>query len=66
MTVKIVIVGGGAGGLPLATSLGKRLGRKGRASITLVDANATHIWKPRFHEVATGAIDADLDAVDYR
>lgn len=66
MSEKIIIVGGGAGGLPLASTLGKRLGRSGKAHITLVDSCASHIWKPRFHEVATGAIDADLDAVDYR
>lgn len=63
---RIVIVGGGAGGLPLATRLGRRLGRRNRALISLVDSNMSHIWKPRFHEVATGAIDADLDALDYR
>ena len=63
---RIVIVGGGAGGLPLATLLGRKLGRKGRAEITLVDDCNLHVWKPRFHEVATGAIDADLDAVNYR
>lgn len=63
---KIVIVGGGAGGLPLATRLGQRLGRHALAEIILVDSNSVHVWKPRFHEVATGAIDADLDAVDYR
>jgi hypothetical protein len=36
---RIVIVGGGAGGLPLATMLGDTLGdkRNGRADITLVD-----------------------------
>lgn len=66
MPERIVIVGGGAGGLPLATYLGRRLGKKSLADVTLVDASTTHIWKPRFHEVATGAIDADLDAVDYR
>lgn len=66
MKPRIIIVGGGAGGLPLATRLGKRLGRKQRADITLVDANTIHVWKPRFHEVATGAIDSDLDALDYR
>ena len=33
----IVIVGGGAGGLELATRLGDRLGRRGKARITLVD-----------------------------
>lgn len=63
---RIVIVGGGAGGLPLATYLGRRLGKKDRAQITLVDGNSIHVWKPRFHEVATGAIDSDLDAVNYR
>lgn len=62
----ILVVGGGAGGLPLATILGRRLGRSGHADVVLVDSNVSHIWKPRFHEVATGAIDADLDAVDYR
>lgn len=66
MKPRIVIIGGGAGGLPLATRLGKKLGRRGRADIVLVDANAVHVWKPRFHEVATGAIDSDLDALDYR
>ena len=33
----IVIVGGGAGGLELATQLGDSLGKKGLAEITLVD-----------------------------
>jgi NADH dehydrogenase len=64
--MNIVVVGGGAGGLPLVTKLGKTLGKGGKAKITLVDASPSHIWKPRFHEVATGAIDSDLDAVDYR
>ena len=55
----MVIVGGGAGGLPLATRLGERFGRRGRADITLVDQNATHLWKPLLHEVAAGRMDAD-------
>jgi NADH dehydrogenase len=63
---RILIIGGGAGGLPLATRLGRRLGRRQQAEVTLVDSNSVHVWKPRFHEVATGAIDSDLDAVDYR
>jgi len=66
VAAKIVVVGGGAGGLPLVTKLGRSLGKSGKADITLVDSSASHIWKPRFHEVATGAIDSDLDAVDYR
>ncbi|CAH0259504.1 hypothetical protein SRABI111_04231 [Pseudomonas carnis] len=35
MKHKIVIVGGGAGGLELATKLGKRFGKSDKASITL-------------------------------
>ncbi|MBQ0754205.1 MAG: NAD(P)/FAD-dependent oxidoreductase [Gammaproteobacteria bacterium] len=63
---RILVIGGGAGGLPLAALLGRKLGRESIADITLVDNNTFHVWKPRFHEIATGAIDADLDAVDYR
>jgi len=62
----IVIVGGGAGGLELATKLGNTLGRKGRAKVTLVDKNASHLWKPLLHEVATGSLDAGVDALSYR
>jgi NADH:ubiquinone reductase (H+-translocating) len=62
---RIVIVGGGAGGLPLAVKLGDKLGRRGRAEITLVDRNDTHIWKPLLHEVAAGRMDADVHGVDY-
>lgn len=63
---RVVVVGGGAGGMPLVTALGKRLGKRGKAEVTLVDSSLTHIWKPRYHEVATGAIDSNLDAMDYR
>ena len=62
---RIVIVGGGAGGLELATLLGNKAGRKKRAHITLVDANLTHVWKPRLHEVAAGVLNADVDELNY-
>ena len=62
---RIVIVGGGAGGLGLATQLGHKLGKKQQAEILLIDKNRTHIWKPLLHEVATGSLDADLDGVVY-
>ena len=62
---RIVIVGGGAGGLELATQLGDRLGRKGQANITLVDRNRTHIWKPLLHQVAAGRLDMDDDELEY-
>ena len=62
---RIVIVGGGAGGLPLATALGDKLGRRGKAAITLVDRAETHVWKPLLHEVAAGRMDAAAHDVDY-
>lgn len=62
---RVVIVGGGAGGLELATRLGRTLGRSGRARITLVDGNLTHIWKPLLHEVAAGSLDAANDELSY-
>ncbi len=37
------IVGGGAGGLELATRLGNSIGKRGQAHIILVDAALTHI-----------------------
>lgn len=61
----IVIVGGGAGGLVLATKLGRRLGRSGRARVTLVDAALTHVWKPLLHEVAAGTLRTDGAGIDY-
>lgn len=64
--MKIVIVGGGAGGLELASKLGKKLGRPGKAEILLIDRKPTHIWKPLLHEVASGSLDAAVDAVSYR
>ncbi|WP_027966301.1 NAD(P)/FAD-dependent oxidoreductase [Halomonas halocynthiae] len=62
----IVVVGGGAGGLELVTKLGRRLGRRQRANIVLVDRNATHIWKPLLHEVATGVLDSGVNEVSYQ
>jgi NADH:ubiquinone reductase (H+-translocating) len=61
----IVIVGGGAGGLVLATRLGDKLGRRGRARITLVDCALTHVWKPLLHEIAAGTLHAAADGLDY-
>lgn len=67
MVVKhqVVIVGGGAGGLELATRLGNTLGRKGDAAITLVDRASTHLWKPLLHEVAAGSMDSGEHQLDY-
>jgi NADH dehydrogenase len=60
---EIVIVGGGAGGLELASKLGRKLGP---AKVTLVDSRLTHIWKPSLHEVAAGTLDANQEGLSYQ
>ena len=63
---RIVIVGGGAAGLELATTLGDKLGRRGRAIVTLIDQARSHVWKPKLHEIAAGSMDVGLHEVSYR
>ena len=69
---RFVVVGGGAGGLELATRLGDRYARKKSndgggplAQVTLVDRNPTHIWKPLLHEVAAGSMDPFTQELEY-
>ncbi len=62
---RIVVVGGGAGGLELATRLGDSLGKSKKAQIILVDKSATHIWKPLLHEVAAGSMDPSAHQLEY-
>lgn len=67
---RFVVVGGGAGGLELATRLGDRYARRKsdgapRAQVTLVDRNPTHIWKPLLHEVAAGSMDPFTQELEY-
>ena len=61
---RIVIVGGGAGGLELATKLGDNFSAD-QLVVTLVDKNRTHIWKPKLHEVAAGSMDLADQELDY-
>jgi len=65
MAHRILIVGGGAGGLELATRLGRTLGKQGKANVTLVDKNLTHIWKPLLHEVAAGSLNTSENELNY-
>lgn len=67
----IIIVGGGAGGLELATRLGDKLGRdhwwhKKRAQISLIEKARTHIWKPLLHEIAAGSMDTAQHELEYQ
>lgn len=61
----IVIVGGGAGGLELATRLGDSLGKSKKAMITLIDSTKTHVWKPLLHEIAAGSMNPDKHQLEY-
>ena len=61
----VIIVGGGAGGLELATKLGDSLGKKKKARITLIDSTRTHVWKPLLHEIAAGSMDPDRHELEY-
>ena len=45
--------------------LGDTLGRRGRAEITLIDRNRTHVWKPKLHEIAAGSMDMSAHEVSY-
>lgn len=68
---RFIVVGGGAGGLELATRLGDRYGAtkknrgEPRAHVTLVDRYPTHIWKPLLHEVAAGSMDPFTQELAY-
>lgn len=66
MHYDIVIVGGGAGGLELASRLGRKLGgRKGKCRVLLIDRSSFHIWKPTLHEVAAGTLDVHQEGISY-
>jgi NADH dehydrogenase len=62
---RVVIVGGGAGGLELATKLGDGLGRRRQAEITLVECARSHFWKPHLHQIAAGSMDVRVYETDY-
>jgi NADH dehydrogenase len=59
---KVVIVGGGAGGLELAAKMGRKFGP---GHVVLVDRSAYHIWKPSLHEVAAGTMDVNQEGISY-
>lgn len=62
---RVLIVGGGASGLALATKLGRKLGKRNEAEILLVSSTLTHIWKPLLHECAAGSLNTYEDELNY-
>ena len=62
---RVVIVGGGAGGLELATTLGDKLGKRGKVHVTLIEKKRNHFWKPHLHEIAAGSMDIGVFQTNY-
>jgi NADH dehydrogenase len=62
---RVIVVGGGAAGLELATSLGDKLGQHKKAHITLIERTRTHFWKPHLHEIAAGSMDMGIYETNY-
>ena len=62
---RIIVVGGGAGGLELVTRLGDALGKRPGTEIMLVDRQYSHLWKPLLHEVAAGTLNSNDDELSY-
>jgi len=65
-TQRIVVVGGGAGGLELVVKLARKLKRDRQTEVVLIDKSPSHIWKPLLHEVATGSMNSYHDEASYR
>mgnify|MGYP004710577997 FL=1 len=62
---EILIVGGGVAGLSLAASLGKTLGKRRKARITLIDKSFSHVWKPMLHCFAAGTVANENDRISF-
>lgn len=58
---RILILGGGSGGLELASQLAFRR----ELEITLVDRETAHVWKPRLHEMAAGTVQTSLAEMSF-
>ena len=63
---RIVIVGGGVAGLEVASTLGRLWrGTRGAPSVTLVDRDSAHVWKPMLHTIAAGTRDISQQQTAY-
>lgn len=64
--VRLLVVGGGVAGLEIATVLGRRWrGRPGAPTVTLLDSDAAHVWKPMLHTIAAGTRDIAQQQTTY-
>lgn len=62
---RLVIVGGGVAGIDLATHLKGRKLDKEKLTITLIDREGAHVWKPMLHTIAAGTANVYLQQTSY-
>ncbi|MCH4578077.1 MULTISPECIES: NAD(P)/FAD-dependent oxidoreductase [Pseudomonadota] len=63
---RVVIVGGGVAGLEIASSLARRWrDHRGTPTVTLVDKDSAHVWKPMLHMIAAGTRDVSQQQTPY-
>ncbi len=65
MSKRIVILGGGYGGVLTAKKLAKRLKKHPDVEITLIDKRPFHTLLTELHEVAAGRVDEESIKIDY-
>lgn len=58
---RILVLGGGSGGLELASQLAWRR----ELDVILVDRETAHVWKPRLHELAAGTVQTSLAEISF-
>lgn len=67
---RVVVIGGGVAGLIVATTLarkwaGRPVAGGTRLSVTLVDSDSAHVWKPMLHTIAAGTRDIFQQQTSY-
>ena len=61
----VVIVGGGVAGIDLATHLAGKISGGEPLSVTLIDRETAHVWKPMLHTIAAGTRDVHLQQTPF-